>query len=670
MSPPNLPGWDDVHIVKYFEQKYNIKTVLENDANACALAEWQFGAGKDKNLSNVIFITCGTGFGAGLILDGRLYSGTNGMAGEIGHIRYEKFGPVGYGKSGTFEGFCSGGGIAQIAKMKLIELFQTGKKASFCNNIEDIDKITAKTVADAANNGNTKKYAEDLAKSTGADLCQITEVKKRSKLGAFIPGIIQVMRGSKSKINPVTVDFTQYDKIIIAFPVWASHQPPAINSVVDLLPDGEDEMFLDKVDIYVKGGSGGNGCVSFHREKYVSKGGPDGGDGGKGGNVIFKIDEGKNTLLDFKHRRRFIAENGDNGKTGKMYGKSAPNIYISVPPGTLIKDSESGKIIKDMSNCGEFIIAKGGKGGWGNRRFATSTRQAPNFAKNGLPGEEKKLTLELKMLADVGLIGYPNVGKSSILNIMSMANPKIANYHFTTLSPNLGVVSVDDDFAFVMADIPGLIEGASDGIGLGHDFLRHIERCRLLIHVVDIASSEERDPIDDLANINIELAKYNEELIDRPQIIAANKIDLLEDEQDFEKFKEFEEYAKNIGCEIVYISAATGKNIDKLLEKIIKIYPSLPPLKIYESETFEQEYILESENNTHEVDIHQNKGIYYVEAEWLFKVVNSVNFDDRESVMYFQRVLNKSGVIDKLRKAGINEGDTVNIYDMEFDFVD
>ena len=427
-------------------------------------------------------------------------------------------------------------------------------------------------------------------------------------------------------------------------------------------------MFLDKVDIYVKGGNGGNGCVSFHREKYVSKGGPDGGDGGRGGNVIFKIDEGKNTLLDFKHRRRFIAENGEDGKTGKMYGKSASDIYISVPPGTLIKDTESGKIIKDMSNCGEFIIAKSGKGGWGNRRFATSTRQAPNFAKNGLPGEEKNITLELKMLADVGLIGYPNVGKSSILNIVSMAKPKIANYHFTTLSPNLGVVAVDRDFSFVMADIPGLIEGASDGIGLGHDFLRHIERCRLLIHVVDISSSEYRNPIDDLENINRELAKYSEELIDRPQIIAANKIDLIESEDN--DFKEFEEYAKNLGCEVVYISAATGKNIDRLLEKIVKIYPSLPPLKIYESETFEQDYIIETDNKTHEVDIRKNKNIYYVEGEWLFKVINSVNFDDRESVMYFQRVLNKSGVIDKLRQVGIKEGETVNIYDLEFDFVD
>ena len=423
-------------------------------------------------------------------------------------------------------------------------------------------------------------------------------------------------------------------------------------------------MFLDKVEIYVKAGNGGNGCVSFHREKYVSKGGPDGGDGGRGGSVIFKIEEGKNTLFDFKHRRRFIAENGKDGKSSKMYGKSAPDICISVPPGTLIRDAMTGEIIKDMSNCGEFEILKGGKGGWGNARFATPSRQAPNFAKNGLPGKEKNLILELKMLADVGLIGYPNVGKSSILNAVSMARPKIADYHFTTLSPNLGVVSADEDFSFVMADIPGLIEGASDGLGLGHDFLRHIERCRLLVHVVDISQSEGRDPIDDIDNINAELVKFSEELIDRPQIIAANKIDLL----DSHEFKEFEEYAKNLGCDVVYISAATGEGIDKLIEKIVRLYPTLPPMKIYESEIIGEEP--EISKDSHEINITVNKGVYTVEGDWLFKVVNSVNFDDRESVMYFQRVLNKSGVIEKLRKAGINENDTVSIYGVEFDFID
>jgi GTP-binding protein len=433
-------------------------------------------------------------------------------------------------------------------------------------------------------------------------------------------------------------------------------------------------MIVDKVEIYIKAGSGGNGRVSFHREKYVSQGGPDGGDGGRGGDIIFKIDEGKNTLLDFKYRRKFVAENGENGKAGKMFGKSAEHIYINVPPGTLIKDAQNGRIIKDMSDCGEFTVAKGGKGGWGNRHFATASRQAPNFAKNGLPGEEKNLTLELKMLADVGLIGYPNVGKSSILNIVSMAKPKIANYHFTTLSPNLGVVSVDRDFGFIMADIPGLIEGASEGIGLGHDFLRHIERCRLLVHVVDIAGSEGRDPIDDIDNINQELAKFSPELIDRPQIIAANKIDLLEndtddmDDTDFANFKEFEQYAADLGCEVVYISAATGKGVDKLIEKIVKMYPELPPMKIFESELIEEE--VEINKDRHEVTILTEKNVYIVEGEWLFKVVNSVNFDDRESVMYFQRVLNKSGVIDKLREAGAGDGDTISMYEVEFDFVD
>jgi GTP-binding protein len=310
-------------------------------------------------------------------------------------------------------------------------------------------------------------------------------------------------------------------------------------------------------------------------------------------------------------------------------------------------------------------MAKGGKGGWGNRHFATASRQAPNFAKNGLPGEEKNLVLELKMLADVGLIGYPNVGKSSILNIVSMAKPKIANYHFTTLSPNLGVVSVDSDFGFVMADIPGLIEGASEGIGLGHDFLRHIERCRLLVHVVDISGSEGRDPIDDIDNINRELAKYSPELIDRPQIIAANKIDLLEDGADF---KDFEEYAESLGCDVIYISAAANTGIDKLIEKIVKMYPELEPMKIYESEIAEEE--AEISKDSREINIIKEKGVYIVEGEWLFKLVNSVNFDDRESVMYFQRVLNRAGVIYKLREAGVKEGDTVSIYEAEFDFVD
>ena len=424
-------------------------------------------------------------------------------------------------------------------------------------------------------------------------------------------------------------------------------------------------MFLDKVAIHIKAGNGGNGCVSFHREKYVPRGGPDGGDGGRGGSVIFKIDNGKNALLDFKHRRRFAAENGQDGKSGKMSGRGAADIYISVPPGTLIKEVETGKIIKDMSDCGDFVAAKGGKGGWGNSHFATPSRQAPNFAKSGFPGEEKNLVLELKMLAEVGLIGYPNVGKSSILGIVSMARPKIADYHFTTLAPNLGVVSLSDEFSFVMADIPGLIEGASEGIGLGHDFLRHIERCRLLVHVVDISKSEGRDPLDDIDAINGELVKFSEELLDRPQIIAANKVDLAGDDR--QGFKELEDYAATLGCEAVFVSAATGEGIDKLIEKIVKIYPSLPPLKIYESEITET---LPEIGREREIAISLENGIYSVGGEWLISVVNSTNFDDRESIMHFQRILNKSGVIDKLREAGAGEGDTVEIYGAEFDFVD
>lgn len=429
-------------------------------------------------------------------------------------------------------------------------------------------------------------------------------------------------------------------------------------------------MFIDQVKISVKGGKGGDGIVSFHREKYIAQGGPDGGDGGRGGSVIFKIDEGKNTLLDYKHRRKFIAPDGENGKTNKMYGKSGEDMILFVPPGTLILDAESGKIIKDMSfpsaedkNCGEFVIAKGGKGGFGNRRFATPSRQAPNFARNGYKGEEKEIILELKMLADVGLVGYPNVGKSSVLNIISAARPKVANYHFTTLTPSLGVVTSGMDFSFVVADIPGLIEGASEGAGLGHEFLRHIERCRLLLHVVDISGSEGRNPLDDIENINREIFKYSEKMTDYPQIIVANKIDLLPPDYNL---KEFEEYVTSIGYDYHYISAATHEGIDSLIEKLVYRLPSLEPIKIYSPEVFEEDVWKVS--NT-DVDIKVYNGIYTVEADWLYRVVNSVNFDDRESLMYFQRVLRKKGVIEKLEEAGIREGDTVVIYDIDFEFI-
>lgn len=421
-------------------------------------------------------------------------------------------------------------------------------------------------------------------------------------------------------------------------------------------------MFLDKVDIYIKAGNGGNGCVSFRREKYVSHGGPDGGDGGKGGDVIFMVDEGVNTLLAFKYHRKFVAQNGADGMKRKFFGKSGDDIIIKVPPGTVIKDKETGKILKDMSDNEPFVAARGGKGGWGNVHFATPTRQAPRFAKNGLPGEERYLTLELKMLADVGIVGFPNVGKSTLLSLISSARPKIANYHFTTLSPNLGVVSVYDQ-NFVVADIPGLIEGAADGAGLGHDFLRHIERCRLVLHLFDISASERSDPLDDIIKINSELHKYSPELAARPQILAGNKIDIGYDEEVLERIKAF---AAENNYELYLISGATGEGVDEMIKAVAAKLKELPPLKKYESEVTDENF---EEPKTREINISVVNNVYKVEGEWLKKVVGSVNFDDYESLQYFQRVLKNSGVIEQLEKAGIQEGDTVDIYGMEFDFV-
>ncbi len=420
-------------------------------------------------------------------------------------------------------------------------------------------------------------------------------------------------------------------------------------------------MFIDKVKIYIKAGDGGNGCVAFHREKYVSHGGPDGGDGGKGGNIIFEVDTGENTLLPFRYRRKFVAGNGGDGLPNKFHGKSADDLIIKLPPGTLIKDPESGKVIFDMAQDGRFVAAKGGNGGWGNRHFATPTRQIPRFAKSGLKGEEREVVLELKMLADVGLVGFPNVGKSTILSLVSSARPKIANYHFTTLSPMLGVVSAGEGQGFVMADIPGLIEGASEGAGLGHEFLRHIDRCRLLIHVIDMSGSEGRDPIDDLDKINSELINYSESLIDRPQIIAANKCDIGADE---DLKKELVEYCEKMDYPVVFISAATGEGINELIYLTAQKLSELGPIKVYEPE-----YVPEVKEISDRIDIRKEDGVYYVESERLFNVVNSVNYDDRESLSYFQKVLRNAGVIKMLEEAGAADGDTVNIYDFEFEFV-
>ena len=423
-------------------------------------------------------------------------------------------------------------------------------------------------------------------------------------------------------------------------------------------------MFIDHIKIYVKAGDGGNGAVSFHREKYVSAGGPDGGDGGRGGNVVFRVDKGSNTLLAYRYKRKFVAENGANGMTGKMHGKSGEDVVLMVPEGTLIRDAASGKILFDMARAEEFVVAKGGRGGWGNRHFATPTRQIPRFAKSGTKGEERELLLELKMLAEVGLVGFPNVGKSSILSRISAAKPKIANYHFTTLSPNLGVVGVEGGRGFLAADIPGLIEGASDGQGLGHDFLRHVDRCRLLLHVVDIAGTDGRDPLADIDTIDMELERYSEELSTRPQILVANKIDsALEDDPILEEFRA---YAEKLGRPVVFVSTVTGEGLSELVRLAAETLDTLPELTVYETELDPAEAVAA---DAMETVVRVEDGVYYVEGKWLLNFMGQINFDDYESLNFFQRVLIKNGVIEKLKAAGVQEGDTVNIYDFEFDFV-
>ena len=426
-------------------------------------------------------------------------------------------------------------------------------------------------------------------------------------------------------------------------------------------------MFIDNIKIYVKAGDGGNGAVSFHREKYVSAGGPDGGDGGRGGNVVFQIDEGANTLLAFRYKRKFIAENGANGMTGKKHGKNGEDIIIKVPAGTLIKDPASGKIIFDMASADEYVLCKGGRGGWGNRHFATPTRQIPKFAKSGTKGEEREVLLELKMLAEVGLVGFPNVGKSSILSRISSAKPKIANYHFTTLSPNLGVVSRGEGRGFLAADIPGLIEGASEGLGLGHAFLRHVDRCRLLLHVIDVAGTDGRDPVSDFRQINEELSKYSSELSSRPQIIVANKMDSLD--PDSSAYSELAREAEKLGYPIIGVSAVTGEGLDELVRFTAERLDTLPPLTVYEAEYSPEDEAIANAHGSRETVVRRVNEKYVVEGEWLYNFMGQINFADYESLNFFQRVLSKNGVIDKLREAGIEEGDTVSIYDFEFDFV-
>lgn len=424
-------------------------------------------------------------------------------------------------------------------------------------------------------------------------------------------------------------------------------------------------MFVDKAVIKVKAGDGGDGAVSFHREKYVAAGGPDGGDGGRGGDVVFVVDSGMSTLLDFRYKRKYFAEKGQNGGASNCTGRNAPDLIVKVPRGTLVKDAESGRIIADMSDDEPKIIAHGGKGGKGNARFATPTRQIPKFAKPGFLGEEFEVTLELKLLADVGLVGFPNVGKSTLISVVSAAKPKIANYHFTTLTPVLGVVSAGEGKSFVMADIPGLIEGASDGVGLGHEFLRHVDRCRLIIHVVDVSGSEGRDPKEDFEIICRELANFSEDLAQRPQIVAANKCDMATDEQ----IEEFEKFIAEKGYEVFRISAATTKGTKELMNAVSAKLDTLPPIREYEAEPllFTPD---EAAGMGEKFEITRgDDAVFYVEAPWLEHIMRTVDMDDYASLQYFQRVLRNRGIIDKLIEMGIKEGDTVNIFGFEFDFV-
>lgn len=423
-------------------------------------------------------------------------------------------------------------------------------------------------------------------------------------------------------------------------------------------------MFVDRVKIHIKAGNGGNGCVSFHRAKYVTNGGPDGGDGGKGGNVIFIADEGINTLMDFRYKKLFKAENGEDGGKRNCTGANGKDIVIKVPVGTIIKEAESGKIMADMiTPFEERIIVKGGKGGKGNQHFATPTRQAPRYAERGRTAKEYDVILELKLIADVGIIGFPNVGKSTILSMVTNANPKIANYHFTTLSPNLGVVRSKWGSDFVMADIPGLIEGASEGIGLGHEFLRHVERTKVFIHVVDAAGLEGICPLENIEKINNELKKYNESLLDRPMVIACNKMDIPEAQENFEKIKSIYE-SKDI--RVFPISAATNSGLDELLSAVADILKNYPENIVFE-EDFEP-YVEVSIDNEPFIINNIGEGYYIVEGVGVEKMMGYTNIDTEKGFAFFQKYLRDKGIIDALEEKGIQEGDTVRIYDLEFDY--
>lgn len=422
-------------------------------------------------------------------------------------------------------------------------------------------------------------------------------------------------------------------------------------------------MFIDVAKIRIASGKGGDGKVNFHREKYVAAGGPDGGDGGRGGSVIFKVDDNLSTLLDFRYKKRYVASPGEPGGAKRCSGKDGANLVIRVPRGTILRDQATGQVIKDLSDDEPFVAAKGGNGGWGNSHFATPTRQTPRFAKPGQPGVEREIVLELKLLADVGLVGFPNVGKSTLLSMVSAARPKIANYHFTTLIPNLGVVRVGEEQSFVMADIPGIIEGASEGAGLGHDFLRHIDRCRLLLHLVDVSGSEGRDPIEDVETINAELAGYSEFLAGRPQILVANKTDLLGDNR--EPIERLRAFAEKNGFDFLELSAATNTGVQELIRKAWDTLQELPPVFVYEPEFIETAV----EVTERDILVEKVEDYYVISGAWVDKLMSSVNTDDYESRMYMDRMLKNAGVYDRLEELGVGEGDFVVIGDIEFEYV-
>ena len=423
------------------------------------------------------------------------------------------------------------------------------------------------------------------------------------------------------------------------------------------------EMFVDKVRITVIGGRGGDGAVAFHREKYVASGGPDGGDGGHGGSVILRVNDNLSTLLDFRYKRKYAAQAGANGQGRKMSGKRGEPLIIQVPRGTVVRDAETNQIIVDMSTGEDFVLAKGGRGGWGNAHYATPTRQVPRFAKAGVKGQERDVILELKLLADVGLVGFPNVGKSTLLSVTSNARPKIANYHFTTLYPNLGVIYVEEGVSFVMADIPGIIEGAAEGAGLGHDFLRHIDRCRLLVHVVDVSGSEDRDPVVDFDAICAELHDYSVDLSNRPMIVAANKTDLLAPDSD--NLKRLREHVEALGCPLYEISAGTTQGTRQLVLAISEQLRTLPPVTVYEPEFVEQ---APEAGDPNELLIEHLGSTWLVTGTWLERLIQNINFDDYESRNYFDTQLHKCGLFKRLEEMGIEDGDVVDIYDLEFEY--